>query len=207
MLFRSYPQSAQAVSIEVFLAGAVVIFAAYPEDVMREVVHPLNGLPGKLKYLPTLAEIKAECDAAALRQQREAEIEKARATRRVDPAKQRIGYRPPMDGAALRSNLLKHYGITDIPIGWYADDLLLAHHKHGAGLQAHIDEVIAKQRGGTTVQRSAFDNVADMARRARALRAEYEEQGLEPQYIGDDIMSLQMAERMGRIVPAQRDSA
>ena len=44
-------------------AGAICeIFAHYPEEVLADVVHPVRGLPGRLKWFPTLAEVKAACD-------------------------------------------------------------------------------------------------------------------------------------------------
>ncbi len=42
------------------------ILAAYPIDVVQEIVDPLNGLPGKCDWLPTMAEIKRACDAIHL---------------------------------------------------------------------------------------------------------------------------------------------
>lgn len=54
------------------------MLAEYPMDVVRLVCDPRSGIPSKCNWLPTLAEIKAECEAwhAPMRRaaQREQEI-------------------------------------------------------------------------------------------------------------------------------------
>jgi hypothetical protein len=46
-----------------YTKAVVTVLAAYPEDVVRWVTHPNFGLPGKVQWLPTVAEVKAACEA------------------------------------------------------------------------------------------------------------------------------------------------
>lgn len=48
---------------EVFYAAVVTVLGAYPEEVVRQVTHPLDGIPGRIQWLPSIAEIKSACDA------------------------------------------------------------------------------------------------------------------------------------------------
>lgn len=68
----------------------VAVLAEYPMDVVRLVCDPRCGIPSKCNWLPTLAEIKAECESwhAPMRRarQRELEIEEQFAQRDRDEA-------------------------------------------------------------------------------------------------------------------------
>ena len=46
----------------VFIAGLVVILAAYPVGVVEAVLSPLSGVPSKHAFMPSLSEVKAECE-------------------------------------------------------------------------------------------------------------------------------------------------
>jgi hypothetical protein len=46
---------------EVYIAAIVAVLANYPVEIMRAVCDPSKGLPSKLKWLPTIAEIVEEC--------------------------------------------------------------------------------------------------------------------------------------------------
>ena len=43
--------------------GLTVILAEYPPDVMLKAIDPLKGLPSTCKFLPSPAEMKAECES------------------------------------------------------------------------------------------------------------------------------------------------
>lgn len=58
---------------EIYAAGIVDILRSYPEDVVRRVTAPRTGLPGRLKWLPTIAEVRQACEAEMAPQRREAE--------------------------------------------------------------------------------------------------------------------------------------
>ena len=48
---------------EVYTAGVIAVLSSYPMEIIRLVCDPRRGIPSKVKWLPTLAEIKAECEA------------------------------------------------------------------------------------------------------------------------------------------------
>jgi hypothetical protein len=45
-----------------FAASIATVFSAYPEWVVRMVVHPLNGLPGLSDWMPHVSEVRAACE-------------------------------------------------------------------------------------------------------------------------------------------------
>jgi hypothetical protein len=56
--------------MKTFLSGVTMLLAAYPVDFVRRVCSPVHGLPSKLKWLPTIAEIKAALDEERARRGR-----------------------------------------------------------------------------------------------------------------------------------------
>lgn len=48
---------------EIYTRAIVAVLAGYPADVMQAVVDPAGGLPSRLTWLPTVAEVKAACEA------------------------------------------------------------------------------------------------------------------------------------------------
>jgi hypothetical protein len=61
---------------EVYIAAVVAVLARYPESVIRDVTEPASGLPARLKWLPTIAEIREECDVLDARIKRREERER-----------------------------------------------------------------------------------------------------------------------------------
>jgi hypothetical protein len=47
---------------EAYISAVVRILSAYPIDVVQQVIDPLNGLPGKLEWLPKPFEIRKACE-------------------------------------------------------------------------------------------------------------------------------------------------
>jgi hypothetical protein len=47
---------------DIYAASAAKVFMAYPLGVARRACDPVRGIPGKLQWLPSVAEIKAFCD-------------------------------------------------------------------------------------------------------------------------------------------------
>lgn len=47
---------------ESYIAAVVSVLVRHSTWVIREVTEPATGLPSKLKWLPTIAEIREECD-------------------------------------------------------------------------------------------------------------------------------------------------
>jgi hypothetical protein len=61
LLLGSY-RKGEANDPEVYVSGVVRILAAYPLDVVRRVVDPLDGLPSTCDWLPKFSEVKAACE-------------------------------------------------------------------------------------------------------------------------------------------------
>ena len=47
---------------EVYISGVVAVLSRYTIEIIREVTEPATGLPSKSNWLPTIAEIRTECD-------------------------------------------------------------------------------------------------------------------------------------------------
>jgi hypothetical protein len=54
---------ADAHNPRVYLAGVVAALSDYPVEIICQVVDPRNGIPSKIKWLPTIAEIKEACES------------------------------------------------------------------------------------------------------------------------------------------------
>jgi hypothetical protein len=63
ILFACY-RAAEASSPKVYHAAAEAVLRCYPESVVRAVCDPVNGLPSRSKFLPSIAEIKKACEKA-----------------------------------------------------------------------------------------------------------------------------------------------
>jgi len=48
---------------DIFAKSMTAMFAAYPRDLAKRVTNPVTGLASRLKFLPTLAEVKEALDA------------------------------------------------------------------------------------------------------------------------------------------------
>lgn len=44
------------------MAGVAAVLAHYPAAVVHRVVDPVHGLPGRTKWLPTIAEVREACE-------------------------------------------------------------------------------------------------------------------------------------------------
>jgi hypothetical protein len=61
-LIGFYPRADYA-DPETFMSGVVATLARYPAGVLRRVSDPYDGLAGRCKFLPRIAEIREACDA------------------------------------------------------------------------------------------------------------------------------------------------
>jgi hypothetical protein len=59
----------------VYVAAVVAVLSDYPLDIVTAVTDPRTGIPAKLKWLPTIAEIKTACEDIAGPRRRMAEWE------------------------------------------------------------------------------------------------------------------------------------
>ncbi len=109
---------------QVYTAAVVEVLSAYPTEVMIQVADPVNGLPGKLKFLPTISEIKAECELHAEPLRRQAERDKriaeqlAERNKREQELKQGPQPAPPQGrtvtyGEALAMGMTRPIGVFE----------------------------------------------------------------------------------------------
>ena len=63
LLFSCYRRN-DASDAETFVTAVAAVLSRYPEDIVRRVTHPVDGLPGKSNFPPSVAEVKAACEQA-----------------------------------------------------------------------------------------------------------------------------------------------
>lgn len=61
---------------EAYITAVVSVLVRYPPQIVREVTEPATGLPSRLKWLPTIAEIREECEILAQRELRKVQRER-----------------------------------------------------------------------------------------------------------------------------------
>ncbi len=61
---------------EVYISGVVAVLSRYTIEIIRAVTEPATGLPSKSNWLPTIAEIRKECDLLEERETRKAHLAK-----------------------------------------------------------------------------------------------------------------------------------
>jgi hypothetical protein len=69
---------------ETYVAALAAVLASYPEDVIKNVTHPVTGLPSRVDFLPTVAEVFRACEAGMEPRRREAARRALAARRRAD---------------------------------------------------------------------------------------------------------------------------
>ena len=62
MMFGCYRKQ-DANDPEIYVAAVTAILSEYPDSVIETVTDPRTGLPSKIKWLPTVAEVKSECES------------------------------------------------------------------------------------------------------------------------------------------------
>lgn len=55
-------RTGEAANPEVYTAALATVLSEYPEAVVLRVTDPRTGLPGRAQWLPTVAEVKQECE-------------------------------------------------------------------------------------------------------------------------------------------------
>lgn len=64
-----YP-AREVVNAKVFSAGLSALMAAFPRDMVKRVCDPVAGLPSRLKFFPSLADVREALDAEKTRRDR-----------------------------------------------------------------------------------------------------------------------------------------
>lgn len=62
MMFGCYRKQ-DANDPEIYVAAVTAILSEYPDSVIETVTDPRTGLPSKIKWLPTVADVKTECES------------------------------------------------------------------------------------------------------------------------------------------------
>jgi hypothetical protein len=47
---------------EVYVGAITLLLSTYPEDIINSVTHPVHGLPSRLKWMPSVAEVREACE-------------------------------------------------------------------------------------------------------------------------------------------------
>lgn len=55
-------RTGDATDPEVYAGAVIAVLADYPDDVIERVVDPRSGIPSRMNWLPTIAEIKTACE-------------------------------------------------------------------------------------------------------------------------------------------------
>lgn len=55
-------RSGDANDPEIYVRSVIAVLSAYPVEIMDRVVDPVTGLPSRLQWLPSLAEIRKACE-------------------------------------------------------------------------------------------------------------------------------------------------
>lgn len=94
LLIGCYRKS-DAADPEVYARAVVAVLARHPDEVVIAVTEPATGLPSKLKWLPSIAEIVDGCDEAAAPLLRDLE------RRRIREQQQRLRLEAPPPGPKM----------------------------------------------------------------------------------------------------------
>ncbi len=102
-LMGFYPQS-PASDPQIFMTGMVELLAAYPVAIIENLCSVISGIPAKYKFLPSIAELKEECERFA-QPHREAEYLEQR---KAQPREMAIA--PPREARESIDDLRKRHG-------------------------------------------------------------------------------------------------
>ena len=105
-----YPQS-PASDPTVFLAGLVQLLAGYPSLILENLLSVHGGIPAKFKFLPTISEIREECERAVGPHRYAAEFSKGNAPQLEGPPREA---RPTME--QLKAKYGPNWGLSGEPM-------------------------------------------------------------------------------------------
>lgn len=125
-------RSGEASDPEVYTAAMTAVLRRYPPAIILAVVDPREGLPSASKFLPTVSEVRTECEKWQARQhratQRAAELQQQLAERRAWKESRKM--RPTYDD--LKAMYGENWGLEFVPVKpkWQrpTDDELRAHY-------------------------------------------------------------------------------
>jgi hypothetical protein len=86
---------------ETYAAAVAAVLSTYPPDIVKRVTDPRTGLPGKSKFLPTVSEVREECERLAMADaasiERQQSIERQLAERKAEEESRAARPRPTIE--------------------------------------------------------------------------------------------------------------
>jgi hypothetical protein len=101
LLFSCFRRT-EASDAKTFVTAVAAVLARYPEDIVRRVTHPVDGLPASHTFPPAIAEVKAACE-------RLMEPVYAERRRQLDADKTRHMLAPPVVTTEQRERATKRW--------------------------------------------------------------------------------------------------
>lgn len=145
-LISAFPNGGQQ-SSKGYIGALSALLLEYPRQIALECADPVKGVARATKFLPTIADIVGWCDERKISLEswvKSHDMIEQKAKQVVYPIGGKPGDEFENRGAATTSGLRARYGIICVPRDWSAIEVCQAAHKYGAGLQEHIDQVIAR---------------------------------------------------------------
>jgi hypothetical protein len=63
LILSSYPQNINPINAKCYATQVVALLMTYPPAVVDRIARPVEGIVGKSRWIPSVAEVKAECDS------------------------------------------------------------------------------------------------------------------------------------------------
>jgi hypothetical protein len=86
---------------ETYATAVAAVLSTYPPDIVKRVTDPRIGVPGKSKFLPTVSEVREECERLAIEQaarvRRDEQVARQLAERKDDDERRASQNRPTYD--------------------------------------------------------------------------------------------------------------
>lgn len=92
---------------ETYVAAITATLARYPQDVILDVTHPVDGLPGTNDFIPTVAEVRRACEAKMKPRREQWAREAADAQRKREREEFEARKNTPEQDAHVRDGLKK----------------------------------------------------------------------------------------------------
>ena len=165
---------------EVYTAAAIAVLSDFPLDVIQQVVDPRSGLPSRIRWLPTVSEIRDACQEIYGVRQRAQEWEAGAAKQLAERAKLEA------ERAARATS-----------------DELRAKHGPTFGLDPELAKPLNDEEAER--RRSIGDQVSAYTR--ETILREYRAAGVEPIYAGRTLVSPVLLRQLGKWPPVRKDSA
>lgn len=113
MLLGCYRRD-DAADPETYATAVAAVLSTYPPDIVKHVTDPRTGLPGKSKFLPTVSEVREECERLAMAEavsiERVERIQRQLDERKADEERRASQHRPTYD--ELKAKHGENWGLS-----------------------------------------------------------------------------------------------